>query len=126
MILAVDRWYEPGQPPIEDWEVFALDFVRLLIARNFNKAHNQLSAELAAEMSPKELQDTFEGMALDEEVPLGEGWVLSSISGWPDQDANELGQCYVQIDGDYNEAITPVVARKDHGFCIARIEWGRP
>jgi hypothetical protein len=125
-MLAVDRWYEPGEPPIEEWEVFGRDFVRLLIARNFNKAYQHLSEKLAKEMTVQELQTTFENLALDEDEPLGEGWVLSSISGWPDQDPDELGQCYVQIDGDYNEAITPVVARRDHGFCVTRIEWGRP
>lgn len=126
MNLAVDRWYEPGQPPVEDWEVFAREFVRLLIARNFNRAHNMLSPDIAAALPVKEMQDIFEDLALDEEVPLGEGWVLSSISGWPDQSGEEIGQCYVQIDGDHNEAISPTVSRQGSGFCISRIEWGRP
>lgn len=126
MNTAVDRWYEPGEPPIEEWEVFAQDFVRLLIARNFNKAYHQLCPHFAKELSVKELQDTFEDLAQDDEEPLGSGWVISSISGWPDQGPNEVGQCYVQIDGDFNEAVTPIVSRLGSGFCISGIEWGRP
>lgn len=121
-----DRWYEEGQPVATEWEAVALAFVARLLNRDFRSAREMLAGEFRSRMTETELERRTLRLISEEDVPMSEPWVISSIDSWPGKLPSECGAAYVVIGGDFNEAITPTVVDDDGRLCIGQIAWQRP
>lgn len=125
--MIAERWYEEGESAESEWERFAARFVQTLIDGDSTRAYQMLSEGLRSELSYESFVEHFNAIVSIEDVPLGPAWVIMSMEGYPDMEAQELGSAYVQVGGDYNEAMSVAVAGVDGaGFEVLRIEWGRP
>jgi hypothetical protein len=124
--MPTERWYEEGDAPQEDWERFALFFVQELCNENFEAAYDLLSASFRSSYSLAELRSDYRSISSAKSTPIGPAWVLSSIEWWPDKAVSDFGMSYVQIGGDFNEAIAPRVSQAGGALVVSAIEWGRP
>ena len=106
----------------------ALQFAEALVASAFESAHDLLSPEYRATVSPGELRSTYEGMVDYGDGPATDACLITTMESWPDRQPNDLGWAYVAIIGEgFSEAITVVVETQEAGSpCIRHVEWGRP
>jgi hypothetical protein len=108
----------------------ALTFTAALVHQDFTHAHEMLTPELRARMSPAKIRDDFyrlftayvQGKATS--IHCDEQF---SMTEWEDKQPNDVGWAYVSIMGeDFSESVAVTVADVGGTLLIRAIEWGRP
>lgn len=105
----------------------ALEFTRALAARDYDRAYGMTSSEYRDRVTRDGLREAFEAMIPPDWGETEPVQVMTSMSDWPDKEADDVGWIYVSISGDvYSEALAAVVTREGDGLKVRRVEWGRP
>eukprot|EP00455_Lapot_gusevi_P027615 TRINITY_DN2931_c0_g1_i2.p1 TRINITY_DN2931_c0_g1~~TRINITY_DN2931_c0_g1_i2.p1 ORF type:complete len:135 (+),score=38.33 TRINITY_DN2931_c0_g1_i2:53-406(+) len=109
----------------------ALSFARALANQDFVAAHQHLSQQLRAQMSPEDLRHQFEEMIsyasdIPQQAPL-EVEIQTTLDEFHDKRPTDLGWAYASICGEgFSEAVAVVVESVNNSVGIRSIEWGRP
>lgn len=113
--------------------MIAQTFAELLVDGDFKAAHSMLAKELKRSLKAADLEREYtemigqygeEGEDLPDDLEVV---VISSETGMPDMQAQDVGWVYVSIGGDgFSEAITVVVTQEQDELRIRTLEWGRP
>jgi hypothetical protein len=125
--------------PQQTWgnrgEAFTGEFVQNLLQRKFSEAYEMLSDGLKTTIQVSALEQAFDAMIgtysdwYDDGVVVIKGSELgSTMTDWPDKQANDIGWNYVHIFGEgWTEAVTVVVEQVDSGrLSIRELKLGRP
>ncbi len=105
----------------------ALAFAQALVAEDYDAAQAMLADELRATLDARTLGARYQDLIGEGDGPPIDVSVVSTLTQWPEREADDLGWAYVGIAGDdYVEGITVVVARQGATAKIRAIEWGRP
>jgi glutaredoxin len=118
-----DSYYNPGQVPGSDWELFGLDFSKALVARDYGRAYAMTSAAFRAAHPPGWLQQRMAELTQASTAPLGPCRVEASLAT---PDSAELGTVYVDIGGGQGEALRPHIVREQGQLRVADLDLGRP
>jgi hypothetical protein len=105
----------------------ALAFAQALVAEDYDAAQAMLADELRATLDARILGARYRDLIDGGDGPPIDVSVVSTLTQWPEREADDLGWVYIGIAGDdYVEGITVVVARQGATAKIRSIEWGRP
>ena len=105
----------------------ATAFARAIVAGDEKSAHEMLSNELRAEVSPTDLSSQFKPLAEDMGGVTGIGQPMVILEEWPGMLADDRAMVYVPLEGDvFSEAMTVTVSEIESALLISGIEWGRP
>jgi len=105
----------------------AIQFVRALNARDYERAYAMTSNGYRDGVSLADLQASFEAL-----VPLDWGEtepveVGLTMQDWPGKKPGDVGWVFVSIYGDvYSEGVTAVVGLEGDALEVRDVEWGRP
>jgi hypothetical protein len=113
-------------PDSDGYVNVALDFVRALVARDFDSAYAMTSSEYRRRVTPGAMRSAFDAMVPDDwrDAVVSPGHTMDS---WPDKQPSDLGWVYVSIGGDvYSEAATVVVTEEAGTLKVRDVEFGRP
>ncbi|MEE2733152.1 MAG: hypothetical protein VYA55_20195 [Pseudomonadota bacterium] len=111
------------EPLEEALRTAALEFGARIVAREFESAHQLLAPQLAADISPGDLEHEFDEMIVhfdtEDAAPVPDA--LQQV------DEDDFGQwIYMPIEGDGElEAITLALQKVDGHYRITDIEWGK-
>jgi hypothetical protein len=117
------KLYSPGEPPAHDWEAFALRFVEALVGRDYAAAYAMTTQGFRAVHSAAWLEMLIERLHADTQEPLGPCRIYLTS---PPVQAGDLGACYIEIGGEHNEAITPLMIREGGQLAVRDLMIGRP
>jgi hypothetical protein len=110
-----------------DFRQVALQFTRLLAAREYAKAHAMTSQEYRKRATVDQLRTNFERIVPTDWGPIGPIEVGETMTTWSGKQPSDLGWAYVSIGGNvYSEAIVVVVASENGEARVREVEFGRP
>jgi hypothetical protein len=105
----------------------ALEFARALADGRYEHAHGLLAEDLARELTPSKLKESYEGMIAYGAGPARHVFLLYALGYRPGRRPHEIGWAYVVIAGDeFSEAVTIVVSLERGRAVVRQVEWGRP
>lgn len=107
----------------EECKSAVLEFGNHLVSRNFEQAHSKLSKELAAALTPGNLEEEYDNMI--SHFDTEDAGVVFQAFEYVDTDS--YGDwVYMPIEGDGElEAVNVAVLEEDGKLVINEIEWGR-
>ena len=110
-----------------DYQQAALEFTRLLAARDYTTAHTMTSRDYRKRTDPEQLRAAFENIVPTDWGQIGPIEVGHTMTSWPGKQADDAGWVYVSIGGDvYSEAIIVVVTSESGVAKVREVEFGRP
>lgn len=110
-----------------DYRQVAIEFTRLLAAREYAKAHAMTSQEYRTRASVDQLRTDFENIVPPDWGPMGPIEVGQTMTSWPGKHPADLGWAYVSIGGNvYSEALVVVVVSENGEARVREVEFGRP
>ncbi|MBI5780822.1 MAG: hypothetical protein HZA65_04030 [Rhodocyclales bacterium] len=110
-----------------DYQQIALEFTKLLAAREYPKAYAMTSQEYRKRTTAEQLRTAFENIVPTDWGKIGPIEVGQTMASWPGKRPEDVGWAYVSIGGDvYSEAITVVVTSESGESKIREVEFGRP
>lgn len=109
----------------------AESFAQALVAGNFRAAHELLTPNLRASLSPQVLAENLRSMYVryaPDDQPLSTSFDRElCLEDWPDKEQGDLGSVYVGILGsEFVEAVIVIVCESAEGSRIRQVDWGRP
>lgn len=110
-----------------DYRQVALEFTKLLAAREYPKAYAMTSQEYGKRNTVDQLRTALEAIVPADWGAMGPIEVGQTMTSWPGKQPSDLGWAYVSIGGNvYSEAITVVVTSQNGEPRIREVEFGRP
>jgi hypothetical protein len=110
-----------------DYQQIALEFTKLLAAREYPKAYAMTSQEYRKRTTAEQMRTAFENIVPTDWGQIGPIEVGQTMTSWPGKRPEDTGWAYVSIGGDvYSEAITVVVTSESGESKIREVEFGRP
>ena len=110
-----------------DYLQVALEFAKLLAAREYPKAYAMTSQGYRQTNTVDQLRTGFEAIVPTDWGAIGPIEAGQTMTSWPGRQPSDLGWAYVSIGGDvYSEAVIVVVTSEDGEGKIREVEFGRP
>jgi hypothetical protein len=110
-----------------DYRQVALEFVKALGAREYDKAYAMTSEEYQGRIATDRLKASFEDIVPTDWGAVGPIAVGETLEEWPGKKSSDLGWACVSIGGDvYSEAVIVVVALDNEEPRVREVEFGRP
>lgn len=110
-----------------DYRQVALQFTRLLAARDFQAAWEMTSREYRGRNTADRLRAAFEAIVPADWGPISPIEVGQTMTDWPGKQASDVGWAYVSIGGNvYSEAVIVIVTSEDGEQKVRDVEFGRP
>lgn len=110
-----------------DYRQVALEFTKLLAAREYPKAYAMTSQGCRKRHTEDQLRTEFEAIVPTDWGAMGPIEVGETMTSWPGKQTSDLGWAYVSIGGNvYSEAIIVVVTSENGVPKIREVEFGRP
>jgi hypothetical protein len=110
-----------------DYKQVALEFTKLLAAREYAKAYSLTAMEYRQKNTLEQLKENFERIVPVDFGPIGTIETGLTNSFFREKRPSDLAWVYVSIGGDvYSEALTVIVTLENEAAKIREIEFGRP
>lgn len=105
----------------------AAEFAMALVAGNYDRALEMLTASAKSEWDAETLQRTYLEMVKYFASPPNSVQVSEVMTEWPDRQPRDVGWAYAAIVGEgESEAVTVIVSSVSDRHLIRSLEWGRP